>query len=121
MCGNIPEDAPRMHIEGLLARYQEQAMRTLGFAYAIIGADEPCPIYEDAVHCSQLTFIAMAAIADPVRADVPEAIREVIGAGVAIKIVTCGTMPPTPWKRPQSLVLILKPSAMRNYAADYRL
>lgn len=91
MCGNIPEDAPRVHIEGLLARYQEQAMRTLGFAYAIIGADEPCPIYEDAVHCSQLTFIAVAAIADPVRADVPEAIREVIGAGVAIKIVTGDT------------------------------
>ncbi len=91
MCGNIPEDAPRMHIEGLLARYQEQAMRTLGFAYAIIGADEPCPIYDDTVHCSHLTFIAVAAIADPVRADVPEAIREVIGAGVAIKIVTGDT------------------------------
>ncbi len=91
MCGNIPGDAPRAHIEGLLARYQEQAMRTLGFAYAVLDEDAECPIHDDAVHCPGLTFIAIAAIADPVRPDVPSAIREVIGAGVAIKIVTGDT------------------------------
>lgn len=91
MCRVIPEDASREHIEGLLARYQEQAMRTLGFAYTILTENEPCPIYDDAVHCDRLQFIAIAAIADPVRADVPQAIREVLGAGVAIKIVTGDT------------------------------
>ena len=44
-----------------------------------------------------LTFLGIVAISDPVRIDVPDAVKEVIDAGIKVKIVT-GDTPAQPRK-----------------------
>lgn len=70
--------------------YQQQAMRTLGFAYAILDGDEN-PIEDNRINIDNLTFIGITAISDSVRDDVPDAIKESISAGISVKIVTGDT------------------------------
>lgn len=70
--------------------YQQQAMRTLGFAYAILEGDKN-PIEDNRINVDNLTFIGITAISDPVRDDVPDAIKESISAGISVKIVTGDT------------------------------
>lgn len=74
----------------LLAGYQAQAMRTLGFAYQELGDGETA-IGNKAVIANNMTFVGIVAISDPVRATVPDAIREVLDAGINVKIVTGDT------------------------------
>ena len=64
-------------VERTLLEYQRQAMRTLGFACAIDGGP--------------LQFLGIAAITDPVRAEVPQAIEECHHAGIRVIIVTGDT------------------------------
>ena len=73
-----------------LHAYQAAAMRTLGFAYQII-ENEASVIEGGQVTATGWHFMAVAAIADPVRADVPEAVKECLNAGINIKIVTGDT------------------------------
>ena len=77
--------------EGKLLQYQQQAMRTIGFAYKII--DDPKTVISEngKLVINGLQFIGITAIADPVRADVPAAIEECIHAGIQVKIVTGDT------------------------------
>nr|WP_300286490.1 calcium-translocating P-type ATPase, PMCA-type [uncultured Alistipes sp.] len=77
----------RAEAEKRLADYQNMAMRTLGFAYARTGA-ESC---DEALASGALHFTGIAAISDPVRDDVPAAVRECLDAGIAVKIVTGDT------------------------------
>ena len=89
MCSNTPGVTPG-ELDELLRGYQNQAMRTLGFAYKELSADEKG--IEDGVLTEEgLIFLGIVAIADPVRAEVPEAVREVKKAGIDIKIVTGDT------------------------------
>ncbi|MDE6311734.1 MAG: calcium-translocating P-type ATPase, PMCA-type [Muribaculaceae bacterium] len=80
----------RKEIDAALLGYQEQAMRTLGFAYRIFDGDTPTDLPTDHIP-DNLTFLGFVAISDPVRPDVPDAVREVRDAGIAIKIVTGDT------------------------------
>ena len=65
-------------------------MRTLGFAYQYI--DTPNDAIQDGkLVANNLTFIGIAAIADPVRPDVPDAVKECQDAGIAVKSVTGDT------------------------------
>ena len=89
MCTNTP-DLTREQLDSLLLEYQNQAMRTLGFAYQELG-DGDKAIEDGKVVAMGLTFLGVAAISDPVRTDVPDAVREVTGAGIRIKIVTGDT------------------------------
>ena len=77
--------------EGKLLQYQQQAMRTIGFAYKVI--DDPKTIISEngKLVINGLQFIGITAIADPVRADVPAAIEECMHAGIQVKIVTGDT------------------------------
>ena len=77
-------------IDALLLEYQNQAMRTLGFAYQVLKPGDRT-IEENRVVADKLAFLGIAAISDPVRADVPDAVREVTGAGIKVKIVTGDT------------------------------
>ena len=89
--GLVPMESSRPAVEAKLLQYQNQAMRTLGFAYALVGPDEP---YFMAGHLSphiHLTFLGVTAIADPVRKEVPEAVAECLNAGIKVKIVTGDT------------------------------
>ena len=77
--------------EGKLLQYQQQAMRTIGFAYKVI--DDPKTVISEngKLVINGLQFIGITAIADPVRADVPSAIEECMHAGIQVKIVTGDT------------------------------
>lgn len=89
MCSDT-SGVDRQEIDRLLQAYQDQAMRTLGFAYMEL-SPEANPIAGGGMDAGGLVFMGIAAISDPVRADVPEAVREVMDAGVNVKIVTGDT------------------------------
>lgn len=73
-----------------LNSYQERAMRTLGFAYQVLENDDAV-IENGKLVAASLHFIGIAAIADPVRADVHDAVKECLDAGISVKIVTGDT------------------------------
>lgn len=77
-------------INARLLEYQNQAMRTLGFAYQEIN-DGDKTIADGKVVATGLTFLGIVAISAPVRTDVPDAVKEVIEAGIKVKIVTGDT------------------------------
>lgn len=83
-------DVKREEVEQQLLQYQSRAMRTLGFAYQIV-EDGDKTIADGRVAAEKLHFIGIAAIADPVRKEVPAAVNECIAAGISIKIVTGDT------------------------------
>lgn len=80
-------------IESQLATYQSKAMRTLGFAYQIIDDDKDTGTLFDngRLKDANLTFLGIVAISDPVRHDVPDAVKSCTDAGIDIKIVTGDT------------------------------
>ncbi len=90
LCSSTEGDVDKTTIDKMLLDYQNQAMRTLGFAYKIIDNDEP-PFNDGAITDRDLVFMGITAISDPVRAEVPDAVKECIDAGIAIKIVTGDT------------------------------
>ena len=89
MCKNTC-GVTKQEIGAQLLEYQNQAMRTLGFAYQELG-DKDATIENGKVVASNLTFLGIVAISDPVRVDVPNAVNEVIDAGIKVKIVTGDT------------------------------
>lgn len=90
MCRTMGEGATRERIENQLLDYQNHAMRTLGFAFQILEEGDTA-ISDGHVSATRLHFIGITAIADPVRSDVPDAIKECLDAGINIKIVTGDT------------------------------
>jgi len=84
-CGVTVED-----INAQLLGYQNQAMRTLGFAYRIL-PDEADGISDGKLDNAGLIFMGIVAISDPVRMDVPDAVKAVSNAGINVKIVTGDT------------------------------
>lgn len=81
----------RDEIDAQLLEYQNQAMRTLGFAYQVV-ADGEQVISDGKIVAHGLKFLGIVAISDPVRADVPAAVRQVMDAGIDVKIVTGDTL-----------------------------
>lgn len=81
----MPED-----MRALLEGYQSRGMRTLAFASRpIVDGEEP--ITGGRVATDRMDFDGIAAISDPVREDVPDAVRECLDAGINVKIVTGDT------------------------------
>lgn len=80
-------DGHEAEIAARLDEAQRRAMRTLGFAWCETSAAD-CA---DALAAGGLHFAAIAAIADPIRDEVPAAIRQCLDAGLSIKIVTGDT------------------------------
>ncbi|MBR4921043.1 MAG: calcium-translocating P-type ATPase, PMCA-type [Prevotella sp.] len=80
-------DIACQQVQELLLAYQQKGMRTLGFAYQYLRHDEQ-PIQNSQLKVSGMTFQGVVAISDPVRPDVPAAVRECLNAGIAVKIVT---------------------------------
>jgi len=79
-------------VQASLKDSASQAMRTLGFGYAIQPAGMPSD--EDALHArrdaleSGLVFVGFIAIRDPLRDDVKDAIDECHRAGIEVKMIT---------------------------------
>lgn len=79
-------------IEKQLLDYQNQAMRTLGFAYQMIeNGQEESFFANGRLQNTDLTYLGIVAISDPVRADVPAAVQSCLDAGIDVKIVTGDT------------------------------
>lgn len=93
LCRTMPDGVSRDDVDALLLGYQNQAMRTLGFAVARLepGARPDLANLRETAKSLDLRFLGVVAIADPVRPDVPAAINEVLDAGVKVKIVTGDT------------------------------
>ena len=89
MCADT-KGVTKKEIDALLLGYQNMAMRTLGFAYQVL-KDGDVTIADHKVVAKNLQFLGVVAISDPVRADVPEAVNEVLNAGIGVKIVTGDT------------------------------
>ncbi len=89
MCGDT-SGVTRREIDATLLEYQNQAMRTLGFAFKELKTGEE-PIADGKIADNNLIFLGIVAISDPVRIDVPDAVTEVLNAGIKIKIVTGDT------------------------------
>lgn len=90
LCRNYPDGVSKEGIDSLLSSYQNLAMRTLGFAYQELKPGDK-KIGDGKVVADNLTFLGITAISDPVREDVPEAVQEVLDAGIKVKIVTGDT------------------------------
>lgn len=86
LSGDVDTQQVQKDIEAQLLQYQNQAMRTLGFAYKIVDKDDTI---DSLAH--DMIFQGITAISDPVREDVPAAVNECLNAGIAIKIVTGDT------------------------------
>lgn len=86
---NLEESWVKQYNEQLLA-YQNQAMRTLGVAYKVIPENSSTDCAE-LVKEGGLTFMGIFAISDPIRPDVPDAVKKCQSAGIRVKIVTGDT------------------------------
>jgi len=90
MCKTVP--VAKDEILSQLLKHQNKAMRTLGFAYQVIDdSDKTNFVYEGKLQHVNLSFLGIVAISDPVRAEVPEAVKNCLNAGIAVKIVTGDT------------------------------
>ena len=89
-CRNFAAGTTKEGLKAQLLEYQQKAMRTLGFAYQILEEGKTV-VDGDALNADNLTFMGIVAISDPVRTDVPAAVKECIDAGIKIKIVTGDT------------------------------
>lgn len=76
-----------------LSGFQQKAMRTLGFACAELAGNDLNFDFSGPVSGlhSEIRFQGIVAISDPVRPDVPDAIKECLMAGIDVKIVTGDT------------------------------
>jgi Ca2+-transporting ATPase len=86
-CGVAPLGAERAKIEQGLQECQLRGMRTLGLAYVDIADGVPLDVRQERIS-DEKVWLGFAAIADPVRPEVPDAIRACRAAGIAVKIVT---------------------------------
>ncbi|MDO4800824.1 MAG: calcium-translocating P-type ATPase, PMCA-type [Prevotellaceae bacterium] len=80
-------DSEKNYYNAKLLDYQNKAMRTLGFAYLPL-ENEDVVFFDGHLNISDLKMFGVVAIADPIRPEVPAAIKECLDAGIQVKIVT---------------------------------
>ncbi len=80
----------RAEIDRELLEFQNQGMRTLGFACKPLDDGED-PVKDGKIVANGLTFMGIASISDPIRPDVADAVKDVNNAGINVKIVTGDT------------------------------
>ena len=82
----------RKEMDEKLHEYQNKAMRTLGFAYKYITADEVGGVFENGkLTVEDLCFLGVVGIIDPIRDDVADSVQDCLNSGISIKIVTGDT------------------------------
>lgn len=91
LCAEVAGGVSREAIASQLLAYQNQAMRTLGFACQELDPGKDVIADGKLAGTDGLVFMGIVAISDPVRADVPAAVKECIDAGIGIKVVTGDT------------------------------
>ena len=86
-------EAEKHRFNELLASYQQKAMRTLAFAKTPLQLPREggSITATGELQGGRASLMALCAISDPVRSDVPAAVRECLNAGIHVKIVTGDT------------------------------
>lgn len=81
------DEAEKAETMNLLKGYQQSAMRTLAFGCRIVSEDEQrnCKTLVEEGGCR---FLGVCSIMDPVRSEVPAAVKTCRNAGIQVKIVT---------------------------------
>jgi len=92
------QDAQRTWLESeVIQHYAQEAMRTIGLAYKDVASFEDLERLSDKLNAdgtpafeaeTDLTLIAITAIEDPLRDEVPPAIAECYAAGIDVRMVT---------------------------------
>ena len=91
------DDKEQMQILEELKAWQHKAMRTLAFAYKKVeevngtASGDVKTLFEQVINDKDLQLQAITAINDPIRPDVPAAVRECRQAGIEVKVVTGDT------------------------------
>ncbi len=87
---SLLDETTTLNIKEKLSSYQHKAMRTLALAFKELKEDEVAEEikFDDSL---RLTFQASIAISDPIRPDVPQAVKECLDAGIKIKVITGDT------------------------------
>ena len=86
---DLSAEAVQVNNQQLLA-YQNKAMRTLGLAYKVVSENDSKDCAE-LVNAGEMSFLGIFAISDPIRPDVPDAVKKCQSAGISVKIVTGDT------------------------------
>lgn len=90
MCVDLP--LSKKEIAARLLSYQNKAMRTLAIASQVLEDwDTTSYIQDGRLVGVRLRLLGIVAIADPIRTDVPAAVKECLQAGISVKIVTGDT------------------------------
>lgn len=90
--GVVDIEPYRETIVNQLSAYNDKAMRTLALAYKEADPNEQSfDPKTDNLIADNLIFVAAAAIADPIRPDVADAVAKCLRAGIDVKIVTGDT------------------------------
>ena len=90
--GEMPLESYQELVEQHLSRFQGEAMRTLGFAYRYLYSSDLDAMFDgEKLATEDLCYLGTVAIADPIRMEVPDAIRDCVAAGIQVKIVTGDT------------------------------
>nr|BCY27127.1 plasma membrane Ca++ ATPase isoform b [Ascidia zara] len=75
-------------IRDVIEKMASNGLRTIGLAYRDFPADNPPQWEQEGTVVSNLTCIGIAGIEDPVRPEVPDAIRKCQRAGITVRMVT---------------------------------
>ncbi|HNT42069.1 MAG TPA: calcium-translocating P-type ATPase, PMCA-type, partial [Tenuifilaceae bacterium] len=78
------DDILQAKLTGLLESYQQKSLRTIAFAYRFLDHE----VVNENEKPSNLNFIGVVGIADPVRLDAAEAVAQCHRAGVDVKMLT---------------------------------
>lgn len=91
LCAGSRSDAFWKKEREQLLSYQQRAMRTLAFAYKEVVDEQASLKCEQLIKEGGLEYMGIVAISDPIRPEVPGAVKKCQSAGINIKIVTGDT------------------------------
>src|SRR6478736_3507278 len=84
-----PIDETQAGIEAANERMGEQGLRVLAFAARLVGDGELQAMEDDPMSLTtELSFVAMVGIIDPLRAEARAAVQTALGAGIDVRMIT---------------------------------
>lgn len=90
--GMVDKSTKQEIISRQLEAFQSQAMRTLALAHCFLPEDEQSAFQDGVIKSLPLVFDAIFAISDPIREEVPQAVKECLEAGIKVKMITGDTL-----------------------------
>ncbi|KAI8871093.1 ATP2B3 protein [Ramicandelaber brevisporus] len=88
--GNVQQltESKRQDIELSISKFAGEALRTIGIAYRDLPVSEASSLAEDRPPLSDLIWLGLTGIEDPLRPGVKESVLHCQGAGVTVRMIT---------------------------------